>query len=194
MINIFVEQIMRDKAYWREAARFDPDSLTLDEFLTFTHPESSASNQLALVDELYEKFDRDGDEFLTEDEFSTTNINGNKKFINTNKKSSIKNNLNNRFTDGTSPLLLFHQSELERRKEFQNSIDLNKDGKADRRELLRYVAPQNPRRSELEAQTLISLADIDHNDALNLSEVLARPDLFMASKMVDTGRSFHDEF
>ncbi|XP_044729857.1 45 kDa calcium-binding protein-like [Chrysoperla carnea] len=162
---------MRDKAYWREAARFDPDSLTLDEFLTFTHPESSASNQLALVDELYEKFDRDGDEFLTEDEFSTTNIN-----------------------DGTSPLLLFHQSELERRKEFQNSIDLNKDGKADRRELLRYVAPQNPRRSELEAQTLISLADIDHNDALNLSEVLARPDLFMASKMVDTGRSFHDEF
>lgn len=181
---------MRDKAYWREAARFDPSSLTVDEFLSFTHPESSASNHLAVVDELYEKFDRDGDEYLTEDEFATVPINR--------KDSQIEAPKFQTFTSkhflGDSTTILLHTSELERRSEFRKSIDLNHDGKADRRELLRYIAPQNPRRSELEAQTLISLADLDHDELLSLSEVLARPDLFMASKMVDTGKSFHDEF
>jgi hypothetical protein len=73
------EQIMRDKASWMEAARSNPDALTVDEFLAFTHPESSAANQLALVDELYDKFDRDGDELLTEDEFAVLQTEGNQK-------------------------------------------------------------------------------------------------------------------
>jgi hypothetical protein len=68
---------MRDKASWMEAARSNPDALTVDEFLAFTHPESSAANQLALVDELYDKFDRDGDELLTEDEFAVLQTEGN---------------------------------------------------------------------------------------------------------------------
>lgn len=63
-----------------EAARSNPDSLTLDEFLAFTHPESSAANQLALVDELYDKFDRDGDELLTENEFAILQTEGKSKF------------------------------------------------------------------------------------------------------------------
>lgn len=67
---------MKDKASWMEAARSNPDSLTLDEFLAFTHPESSAANQLALVEELYDKFDRDGDEFLTENEFAILQTDG----------------------------------------------------------------------------------------------------------------------
>lgn len=67
---------MKDKASWMEAAKSNPDSLTLDEFLAFTHPESSAANQLALVDELYDKFDRDGDELLTEDEFAILQTEG----------------------------------------------------------------------------------------------------------------------
>lgn len=71
---------------------------------------------------------------------------------------------------------------------------MNGDGKADRRELLRYVAPQSPRHSEHEAEALLALADIDHDNALTLFEMLAHPDLFLRSKMVDTARSFHDEF
>lgn len=63
-----------------EAARSNPDSLTLDEFLAFTHPESSAANQLALVDELYDKFDRDGDELLTENEFAILQTEGKGEF------------------------------------------------------------------------------------------------------------------
>lgn len=69
---------MRDKASWKEAAKSDPNTLTAEEFLAFSHPESSSANHLALVDELYDKFDRDGDEILTEDEFAVLQTQGNR--------------------------------------------------------------------------------------------------------------------
>lgn len=47
---------MRDRASWSEAAKTDPDHLTLDEFLAFRHPESSHATILLMVEELYEKF------------------------------------------------------------------------------------------------------------------------------------------
>ncbi|XP_050302095.1 45 kDa calcium-binding protein isoform X2 [Anthonomus grandis grandis] len=165
------EQIMKDKALWSEAAKTKPDALTVDEFLAFTHPESSVSNQLALVDELFDKFDRDGDEVLTENEFAVLHTEG-----------------------AGDETLIVRQEEEQRRLEFRTSIDLNGDGSADRRELLHYVAPQSPRHAEHEAEALLSLADIDRDNALTLDEILARPDLFIKSKMVDTARSFHDEF
>lgn len=170
MLRSMKEQILRDKAYWMEAARSNPDALTVDEFLAFTHPESSAANQLALVDELYDKFDRNGDDLLTEEEFAVLQAEGN---------------------DET---MVIRQDEHERRAEFRKSIDLNGDGKADRRELLHYVAPQSPRHSEHEAEALLALADVDKDNMLSLNEMLAHPDLFLKSKMVDTARSFHDEF
>ena len=43
---------MRDKAAWSEAARDDPDTLSLDEFLAFRHPESSHASILATVEEV----------------------------------------------------------------------------------------------------------------------------------------------
>lgn len=89
---------------------------------------------------------------------------------------------------------MVRQDENERRAEFRKSIDLNGDGRADRRELLHYVAPQSPRHSEHEAEALLALADGDHDNMLSLEEILAHPSLFLKSKMVDTARSFHDEF
>ncbi|XP_022913645.1 45 kDa calcium-binding protein [Onthophagus taurus] len=165
------EQMMKDKASWLEAAKSDANSLTVDEFLAFTHPESSATNQLALVDELYDKFDRDGDELLTEDEFAILQTEGN-----------------------NDEMVVIRQDENQRRAEFRTSIDLNGDGKADRRELLHYVAPQSPRHSEHEAEALLALADTDQDHMLSIDEILAHPNLFLKSKMVDTARSFHDEF
>lgn len=47
---------MRDRARWTEAARNDPDKLALDEFLAFTHPESSHRALLQMVEDLFEKF------------------------------------------------------------------------------------------------------------------------------------------
>lgn len=50
------ESIMRDRARWAEAARNDPERLALDEFLAFTHPESSHRALLQMVEDLFEKF------------------------------------------------------------------------------------------------------------------------------------------
>lgn len=47
---------MRDRARWAEAARNDPEKLALDEFLAFTHPESSHRALLQMVEDLFEKF------------------------------------------------------------------------------------------------------------------------------------------
>ena len=47
---------MRDRARWAEAARNDPERLELDEFLAFTHPESSHRALLQMVEDLFEKF------------------------------------------------------------------------------------------------------------------------------------------
>lgn len=53
------ENIMRDRARWAEAARNDPDRLALDEFLAFTHPESSHRALLQMVEDLFEKFGKE---------------------------------------------------------------------------------------------------------------------------------------
>lgn len=50
------EIIMRDRARWTEAAGTDPEKLSLDEFLAFTHPESSHRALLQMVEDLFEKF------------------------------------------------------------------------------------------------------------------------------------------
>ncbi|KAL1116570.1 hypothetical protein AAG570_005042 [Ranatra chinensis] len=162
------ETIARDKASWSEAARIDPDFLTLDEFLAFRHPESSHDTILTLVDDLLDKLDRDGDETLTEDEFALLQVGGGEQVVS--------------------------QGEEERRTEFRSLIDSDGNGRADRNELLRYIDPKNPRHAREEAETLVTLSDSDHDGKLTLSEVLTKMDLFLGSKMVDTAKSFHDEF
>lgn len=57
-----------------------------------------------------------------------------------------------------------------------------------------YIDPINPRHAREEAETLIALADVNHDGVLSLVEVINKMDLFLGSKMVDTAKSFHDEF
>ncbi|XP_046419824.1 45 kDa calcium-binding protein [Neodiprion fabricii] len=169
------ESIMRDRARWAEAARNDPERLALDEFLAFTHPESSHRALLQMVEDLFEKFDRDGDEQLTEDEFAGLPSDG------------VGLDLGD---DHEKPI----PGSDDRRKEFKHLIDKNKDGRADRVELLMYIDPRNPRHAIQEAQQLIALSDANEDGNLSLPEILNKIDLFLGSKMVDTEKSFHDEF
>ena len=57
-----------------------------------------------------------------------------------------------------------------------------------------YVDPQNPSHAQQEARNLIQLADTNKDGKLALKEVLENTELFLGSKMVNTGKSFHDEF
>jgi len=57
-----------------------------------------------------------------------------------------------------------------------------------------YVDPHNENHAHLEADNLIQLADLNSDGKLSIDEVLDNAELFLGSKMVDTGRNFHDEF
>ncbi|XP_055377824.1 45 kDa calcium-binding protein isoform X2 [Condylostylus longicornis] len=167
------EDMMRDKARWSEAAKTDPFSLTLDEFLAFRHPESSTVNLLGFVDDLLRLFDLDGDDCLTLEEFSDLSL--------------------SEFDEKYRRQIVSKTVEA-RQEEFNRIIDINSDGKADREELLNYVNPKHPRYALQEAGTLVNLTDTNKDGKLTLDEILTNSKIFMASKMVDTANSFHEEF
>lgn len=164
---------MRDKALWNEAARTDSFSLTLDEFLAFRHPESSAVNLLSLVDDLLRQFDEDGDDLLTADEFSRVSA----------------DDLDDKWRQ-----YIVTRTVRQREEEFRRLMDVNHDGQADRSELLSYIDPRHPRHALQESAVLFELADADGDRRLTLAEVLAEATAFIESKMIDTAESFHDEF
>lgn len=149
----FVEEMMRDKALWAEAARTDSFSLTLDEFLTFRHPESSVSNLLTLVDDLLRQFDEDGDDNLTLDEFSMVSADD---------------------LDDKWRKYIITKTMYERKEEFKRLIDVDNNGKANRSELLSYVDPRHPRHALTEAAILFKLADENNDQRLVLDEVKLR--------------------
>jgi len=159
------EKIAWDQASWSEAAKTDPKLLNLDEFLTFRHPESSHSNLLNKADEILGEYDRDADELLTWEEYSSI----------------------------SEDSILVKRSE-KRRDEFDNFMDRNRDGKLDKREILTYLDPRNPRHSHLEAESLIQLSDKNSDMQLSLDEILQMADAFLSSKVIDTESKFHDEF
>uniref|UniRef100_A0A1I8PA05 EF-hand domain-containing protein n=1 Tax=Stomoxys calcitrans TaxID=35570 RepID=A0A1I8PA05_STOCA len=167
------EDMMRDKARWSEAARTDLFTLTIDEYLSFRHPESSITNLLELVDDLLRQFDQDGDDQLSIEEFSEVNVADDDDLI---RKSLISKTV------------------VERRAEFKRIIDQNEDGKADRGELLNYVNPKTPRYALQEAATLFNLCDENRDGRLTLKEMLSNSEIFLTSKMIDTAQSFHTEF
>lgn len=163
------ESIMRDKASWSEAARDNPLQLTIDEFLAFRHPESSHATILNIVEETISRLDLNEDGSLSEEEFSDPDL----------------NDVPEDMTE--------EEFKLERLDEFRVA-DEDKNGKIDRRELLRYIDPRNIHHAEKDAVTLLTAADSNQDGVLTLKEVLAKREIFIASKMIDAARSFHDEF
>ena len=63
------QKVAAAKAAWSEAARSNPDALNIDEFLAFTHPESSHSWLAQNAEELFARHDNDGDGRITEQEY-----------------------------------------------------------------------------------------------------------------------------
>lgn len=163
------EKILLDKASWFEAANSDPDALNIDEFLTFRHPEHSHVSLLKMVNDIISNLDENGDEQLSEEEFAQL-----------------------------TPDETTRQSKEEWKKgrilEFRQSIDQNGDGRASRQELLMYNDPENPVHARSEARELVAQADTNGDNKLSLDEVLAKKDIFLGSKMVNTARNIHDEF
>lgn len=159
------ESLANVKAAWSEAARTNPDAVNIDEFLGLEHPESSHSMLTQRVEEMMEKFDDDGDGKLKKSEYIT------------------------------DPYRDLDRDDISlREKEFDLVLDKNKDGIADKREIVQFLDPKNPHWARYEAINLMSLADTNRDSRLDLQEIYAKPDLFLFSKLVNAGAGFHGEF
>lgn len=124
------------------------------------------------MDDLLRQFDEDGDEHLTMDEFSNV----------------VADDLDDKWRR-----YMIEKTTFQRQEEFKRLIDKNHDGTADRSELLSYVNPKHPRHALQEAATLFSLADRDHDERLSLAELESAGNIFLASRMIDSSQTFHDD-
>jgi len=152
------------KAAWSEAARSNPDALNIDEFLSFTHPESSHSWLAQNAEEIFGRHDADGDGQITETEY-----------------------INDPFEE------MQEEEKEEKRKEFREGIDDNKDGIVTKREMLAYLDPKHPFRAAKEAQKIIDTADTDGDGMLRVDEFIKVVDEFMDSKWVSPEKAFHGD-
>lgn len=159
------EALAEVKAAWSEAAKTNPDAVNIDEFLGLEHPESSHSLLTQRVEEMMEKHDADGDGKLTLTEY-----------------------ISDPYRE------LDREDEALRGHEFRGILDKNKDGIADKREVVQFLDPKNPHWSRYEAINLISQADTNRDGLLDLEEVLGHPDLFLFSKLAGGDAGFHGEF
>jgi len=152
------------KAAWSEAARSNPDSLNIDEFLSLEHPESSMYLVISDVEKTLTKYDIDKNGKLTRSEY-----------IN-------------------DPFRQLEPEELsDRMDEFDNGLDADKSGVVDRKELIKFLDPKNGFWASRDANELVDQADADKNGALTLQELLEFPDLFLDSKLIDPAVSFHPD-
>ena len=158
------EKLAAAKAAWSEAARSNPDALNIDEFLAFTHPESSHSILAQQTEETLGRFDANGDGFITLEEHLS------------------------------DPYIEFNQEEItDRKRQFHEIMDSDGNGKVDRRELITYLDPKHPSQSKEEAFNLISLADLNGDGFLNWSEIKAFASEVYQSKWVSPEIAFHGD-
>jgi len=157
------EKLAAAKAAWSEAARSNPDALNLDEFLGFTHPESSHSGLSQQLEEMLIRHDLNGDGVIALQEY----------------------------LDDPFYLELTSEEQAMRKREFLDQIDGDNNGSADRREILTFLDPKGQSQAKAESNHLITLADEDGDGFLSFSEVKRHAQTFLDSKWVSPERSFH---
>lgn len=154
----------------RERERFnfaDVDGkpgLNVTEFLAFTHPSEVDHMADFAIDDVLSEYDSDEDGFISLSEF-IGDVRG----------------------DADSP----SQWEIEQTVRFKALYDQDKDGKLNREEQLRWVAPNSYGSAREEALHLIKEMDQDHDGQISVAEVFKKQDTFMNSEVTDYGRQLH---
>nr|XP_012323346.1 45 kDa calcium-binding protein isoform X1 [Aotus nancymaae] len=82
----------------------------------------------------------------------------------------------------------------DRKREFEELIDSDRDGIVTAEELESYMDPMNEYNALNEAKQMIAVADENQNQHLEPEEVLKYSEFFTGSKLVDYARSVHEEF
>ncbi|CAI9741558.1 45 kDa calcium-binding protein-like [Octopus vulgaris] len=165
--------LMRYQNRWFDADEDTQDNkLTKEEFLKFRHPEHREDSTLEMAESILNSLDKNRNEKLTVDEFIAL-------------PPGIVSE-----TEAKDD----RQWQDERKYEFENYIDSNKDGIVDVVELKHYLNPRNPVQIKNEAVAILEMIDDNNDKHLSKQEVLHHESEFISSKMVEIARNFHDEF
>ncbi|XP_047211275.1 reticulocalbin-2 isoform X3 [Girardinichthys multiradiatus] len=159
----------------KEKRRFDfadvdgTPGLNVTEFLAFTHPSEVDYMADFAIEDVLNEYDTDKDGFVALSEYI----------------GNVRN-------EGESP----SQWEIEETVRFKELYDQDEDGRLDRDEQLRWVAPNSYGSAREEALHLIKEMDQDGDGQISVSEVLKNQEIFMNSEVTDYGRHLqlsHDE-
>ncbi|XP_026168301.1 reticulocalbin-2 isoform X2 [Mastacembelus armatus] len=154
----------------KERRRFDfadvdgTPGLNVTEFLAFMHPSEVDHMADFAIEDVLSEYDTDKDGFISLSEF-IGDVRG----------------------DGDSP----SQWEIEETVRFKELYDQDKDGKLNREEQLRWVAPNSYGSAREEALHLIKEMDHDGDGHISEAEVLKNQEIFMNSEVTDYGRQLH---
>ncbi|XP_061534128.1 reticulocalbin-2 isoform X2 [Phycodurus eques] len=164
------EQESLQHLHLKERRRFnfaDQDGtpgLNVTEFLAFTHPSEVDYMADFAIEDVLSDYDLDQDGLI--------NL---KEFIGDLRREE----------DAPS------QWEVEETVRFKDLYDQDKDGKLNREEQLRWIAPNSYGAAQEEALHLIREMDQDEDGRISEAEVLKNPDTFMNSEVTDYGRHLH---
>ncbi|KAK5924202.1 hypothetical protein CgunFtcFv8_001098 [Champsocephalus gunnari] len=162
------------KDRWFQADNSPNDQLLNEqEFLSFLHPEHSKGMLQYMVKEIVRDLDQDGDKKLTLSEFISLPV------------GTVENQQAQDIDDDWV---------RERKKEFEDVIDSDRDGIVTMAELEEYMDPMNEHNALNEAKQMIAVADENQNHNLELDEILKYSEYFTGSKLMDYARNVHEEF
>ncbi|KAM9344410.1 45 kDa calcium-binding protein [Pholidichthys leucotaenia] len=162
------------KDRWFQADNPPADQvLNEDEFLSFLHPEHSRGMLKYMVKEIVRDLDQDSDKKLSLSEFISLPV------------GTVENQ---------QALEVEDEWVQERKKEFEEVIDSNRDGFVTLEELEEYMDPMNEHNALNEARQMIAVADENQNHNLELDEILKYSEYFTGSKLMDYARNVHEEF
>ncbi|XP_049580035.1 reticulocalbin-2 [Syngnathus scovelli] len=143
--------------------------LNVTEFLAFTHPSEVDHMADFAIEDVLSDYDADQDGLISLKEFI----------------GDIR-----REEDAPS------QWEIEESVRFKDLYDQDKDGKLNREEQLRWIAPNSYGAAREEALHLIKEMDQDGDERISEAEVLQNQEIFINSEVTDYGRHLqlsHDE-
>ncbi|XP_019750901.1 reticulocalbin-2 [Hippocampus comes] len=138
--------------------------LNVTEFLAFTHPSEMDHMADFAIEDVLSDYDLDQDGLISLKEFI----------------GEVR-----REEDAPS------QWEVEETVRFKDLYDQDKDGKLNREEQLRWIAPNGYGAAQEEALHLIKEMDQDGDGQISEAEVLQNQDIFMNSEVTDYGRHLH---
>uniref|UniRef100_A0A1A8KH61 Reticulocalbin 2 n=2 Tax=Nothobranchius TaxID=28779 RepID=A0A1A8KH61_NOTKU len=156
--------LLKEKRRFYFADMDGTPGLNVTEFLAFTHPSEVDYMADFAIEDVLSEYDTNKDGFITLSEF-----------------------IGDARSEGDTP----SQWEIEETVRFKELYDQDGDGRLNRDEQLRWVAPNSYGSAREEALHLIKEMDLDGDGRISLAEVLKNQEMFMNSEVTDYGRQLH---